>query len=478
MHIRILARTLAALLLAAPAAAQSLPSDTLPLGTLPFNVTLNEITDSIPNPLPALQGFASATTADGEWLLLTGRRSGLHAIDTALANAFPVTGANDSIYVVNPAGWQVWQASVDALPDSLAEVLTVTNAEYVQQDTQWLYLVGGYGMDSTGSMVTFPSLTAIDVGMMVDAVKAGGTLAGAMTRTDSFAFKVAGGALMMMRDTFYLVMGQRFDGLYSANLAHFDNFVQQYTENVVVMGITPPPGLGYTLYDSIVQVADTWASNFHRRDLNVVNALTPDGTQRLAVYGGVFTPGQDAGYQVPVYIANGGTATVDSSFFQAMSQYDAATLPLFDRSTGLMYTALFGGISMYYYDNDRQQLETDGGLPFIDDISVIAVDFAADTTAQWLLADTLPAFLGAEARVMLLGVPANDALGIVHLDQIAEGDSLLVGYLYGGIQSTVQQTSPGQQGTQTSSSGRVFEVWVTRQSTPVRQVPTSQPASD
>jgi hypothetical protein len=469
----IAAAALAAALLAPPARAQQNAQGLPPSGTttptagaLPFNVRL--VPASIPD-MPALHSFAVAQSG-GEWLLLTGRRSGLHTIDTTLVNAFPVTGANDSVYVVSPGQQRVWRASVRSLPDSIADALTVTNANSYQ-DGRWLYLIGGYGHDSrTDSMVTFPTLLAVDVPAMITAVKSGGSLAGTVTRRSDFSWKVAGGQLNKLDGRFYLVMGQRFDGLYSADPGNWDQFTQIYTERIQVGRITPPPSLAFTVDTIITPNVNAWARNFHRRDLNVLGAFDAQGNRRLAVYGGVFVPGQDAAYRVPVYVS-GSSATVDSSFFQAMSQYDAASLLLYDRAGRGMYTTLFGGISLYSYDNERKQLHIDTGLPFIDDVSVIAV--GASGTRQWAFPWTLPALLGADARVILdeQGLQMDTETEVVYLDALPANAATRVGWLYGGIHSTVPQTDDQQ--AQTSASSRVFEVWVTPGPTDAIALPTA-----
>jgi hypothetical protein len=472
MRTSLLAAALAAALLAAPAQAQpsgqGLPASgtaTPTAGALPYDLHLTEVT--IPG-LPRLHSFAVAQSG-GEWLLVTGRRSGLHSIDTALVNAFPVSGANDSIYVVNPAQQRVWAASVRSLPDSIADALTVTNAN-AYQDGEWLYLIGGYGHDSrTDSMVTFPTLLGVNVPGMIAAVKSGGSLAPHVTRRSNFAWKVAGGQLAKVNGRFYLVMGQRFDGLYSADPSNWDKFTQIYTERIQVGRITPPPSLAFTVDTIINQNPNEWARNFHRRDLNVLGAFDPQGNKRLAVYGGVFVPGQDAAYRVPVYISGNG-ARVDSTFFQAMSQYDAAALLLYDRTSRGMYTTLFGGISLYFYDNERKQLHVDTGLPFIDDVSVIAVDPTG--TRQWAFPWTLPALLGADARVILdEGLQMDAETDVVFLDALPRNAATQVGWLYGGIESTVPQTEDQQR--QTGASNRVFQVWVTPGPTAAIPLPTA-----
>jgi hypothetical protein len=96
-------------------------------------------------------------------------------------------------------------------------------------------------------------------------------------------------------------------------------------------------------------------SPFHRRDLNVVDAIRPDGSRGITVYGGVFT--KTAGPWVnPVYIDQDPkgkiTLTLDQKFEQKVSQYDCPHLLMYDPATRTMFTTLFGGISFYYYNKE------------------------------------------------------------------------------------------------------------------------------
>lgn len=451
----------------APAAAQPSVDAARPTAQIPFRVELRQAT--IPG-LPALQSFAVGTSG-GRWLLLTGRRTGLHKISNDLENVFPPSGASDSVYVVDPAQRRVWSAPVGPLPQPIRDALKVANAQ-AYQDGDWLYLVGGYGMDTRAdSMLTFPTLTAVNVPGMIRAVVNRQPLLPHVQQVRNFALKVTGGQLMKLDGLFYLVMGQRFDGLYSANPAYYDQFTQEYKESVQRLRITPSP-LAMTIVDTMKQDPNDFSAPFHRRDLNVVGAFAPDGTKRLAVYGGVFTPGTASGYRTPIYL-EGTQARVDSTFLQAMSQYDCASLLLYSRASGQMHTVLFGGISLYSYDAQKMQIHQDTELPFIRNVSVITV--GPGGTTQTAYPWEMPARLGADARVILdPTAPHDDENDVVMLDGLAAGRAVRLGWLYGGILSDVGNTDDQQR--QTRASRALFEVWVTPGATPAVALPTT-PAS-
>ena len=466
---------------AAPAARAQASSSSLDTTQVPFAVQMKP--DTFPN-MPALQGFVVGQSGS-RWLLLTGRRAGLHAISNTLTNAFPRSQANDSVYVVDPSVPQVWSAPVTNLPRSVRDALMVSNAEGYQ-DGDYLYVVGGYGMDtSTDSMITFRTVTAVNVPSVIESVVSGtGLAAQSFNQVNNFALNVTGGSLMKLNGLFYLVMGQRFDGLYSANPADYDQFVQEYKQSVQVLSITPPPAMTVAILDTIQQNPNDMSQPFHRRDLIGVGAYAPDGTKRLAVYGGVFVPGQLEAYQFPVYInagtpAAGGnpaipaTAAPDSTFFQAMSLYDCAVLPLWDQANGRMHTVLFGGISLYTFNADSATLAPNIELPFIDDVSVITVTASGTTQAAYTW--EMPARIGSDARFIPDPAVAIDAeTGVVLMDSLSTTQATRVGWIYGGILSDVPITT--NQLTQTRATASVYEIWVTPgASTPAIALPTGSP---
>lgn len=358
-----LAMLCAAAVLAAapPAAAQT--------QTVPF--TLSWAPVQIPN-MPALQSFVRGTSG-GRWLLVSGRRAGLHGFSAPPVNNFPPTEMNDSIYVVDPAAARVWSLSVGFLPDSVADLLRVTNAQYAQNGNT-LYLVGGYGMNSsTGRMMTFPTLMAID---LPTAVAAGDTagLHRAITFSHDWRLAVTGGEMQRLGNTYYLIFGQQFDGLYDPVDANIGvTFTQRYTEQIARFTLTtsggvPAIGQYYAPYT-------TTAANrpYHRRDLTSAPIVSPGGTPGLGIYGGVFAPGNDSTYRQAVYIASAGTAPKLDGYNQYMSQYTGAVLPVFSSRSNTMYTTFFGGISLHQVNRATTPatLVRNDTVPFVSAVTTL-----------------------------------------------------------------------------------------------------------
>lgn len=442
---------------------------------LPFAIELRELAY---DGLPGLHSFAFAQSG-GKWLIVGGRTNGLHSFSRSHGtqppqNAFPPNHANRRVWVIDPATGQSWSSPLQNLASALADALSATNAAFYQ-DGNYLFVIGGYGFDSQNNkMTTFGTLTALKVQETIQAVINGQALAPhiqqAATYTDqtrggvarSFYFQAAGGGLEKVGNTFYLIFGQLFDGLYSADPGDSGRFPveQKYTERVVALTITPEP-LAASVVKVIQQDPNDFSAPYHRRDLNVVPALKTGGAQRISAYGGVFFPGRDSAFQEPIYLDGGEnpgtvTVTVDKSYQQLMSQYQCATLPLFNAPAGDMFTVLFGGISLYYFDPKTGRFRRDDGLPFIDDITAL-VQHADGTSAEYLLPVSLPRLLGTNMVFVPNPAVPHAANGVLLLESIP--GRTLVGHLYGGIVSTSLHSGPQSQNT--AASNAVFEVWLT-----------------
>ena len=289
-----------------------------------------------------------------------------------------------------------------------------------------------------------------------------GQTEGLPTNTGYYA-KVAGGGLERIGNTFYLVFGQQFEGLYSILESDYGKWPikQVYTERITAFQFKSDP-LSAAVLNVIQQDPSDATMPYHRRDLNVLPALGPDGSQRIAVHGGVFVPGQDAAYQEPILIENGASpvnvrVTVDRSYQQLMSQYDCATLTMFDSGAtggGNMINVFFGGISLYYVDPRTSKLKKDEGLPFINSITAMT-HYANGSWSEFFRRTPLDGRMGADAKFIPNPAVAHADDGVIYLDRIKK--VTLVGYIYGGIISDVGETG-GDSQKFTRSSNALYEV--------------------
>ncbi|HEX7312572.1 MAG TPA: hypothetical protein VF297_01555 [Pyrinomonadaceae bacterium] len=283
-----------------------------------------------------------------------------------------------------------------------------------------------------------------------------------------FYTKVTGGGMEKLGSAFYLVFGQQFEGLYSVLEGDYGKWPvsQTYTERVAALSITPNP-LTASVLNVYLQDANDLAAQYHRRDLNVVSAIRPDGPPRIVAHGGVFVPGQDSAYRQPVFIDMGANplsakVTVDK-YQQVMSQYDCAVLRMYDRSggpkAGRMINVFFGGISLYYLDPKTGKLKLDSGLPFIGSLTSLTLN-PDGSWSEFIRRAQLPGLMGTDAKfVALSNVPASPQ-GVIYVDALKQ--NTLVGYVYGGILARQAKAQDPSETTSsyTSASNALYEVWV------------------
>ena len=233
---------------------------------------------------------------------------------------------------------------------------------------------------------------------------------------------------------------------------------QQYTEQVRRFHILDDGiSLSFTPESPLPLVPDP---NYRRRDLNVVPVVKKVNKKlknSFAVLSGVFTPTTGV-WTVPVEItANGFPSMADpslpSTFKQGMNNYDCATFGMFSEKTGDMYTILLGGISFGFFEETEAGLEfnTDEEIPFISQTTTIRIDKHGNYVQHlmrkggfaFIPSKTVhpgnPLLFGAECEVFLLNNIPKYSNDVLKLDSIKK--RTLIGYVIGGIKSTVPNTS-------------------------------------
>jgi hypothetical protein len=485
-----------------------------------YQITLQSHTwsDSA-NPIPGLQSFASAVY-DDEWVMVAGRTNGMHDFtDSGEAN-FPPNRQNVDVYVVNPVTKQTWRRSLaDGTSLSLDQLsrLSATNTQSFQRGDGF-FVVGGYGsiltsasyssvtgstaIVSSGSFVTHNSLTAIHLPELVGWVKSGTAAvpanlpAGAITQIAGASdfFAVTGGeTFRTANDQVHMVFGQNFQGPYTGT----SNGI--YTSQVRSFKVDYTPGseggsptLSYTPMTTSPEPGDD--TMFRRRDLNVVPSIRRDPADPAAVqegmiaYAGVFTgtaiatgtgtvsSASNGVWTLPVEIsATGtpamiGTTSTAGSFVQPMNQYASANLSVYSGSTGDFTTFMFGGITANTYDPQSGTLTYQAGYPFTNQITAVTRDLAGTYSQQYvgeypytpITSGTRTFTLyGAEAKFFASpGLPANALFqnGVFRLDELLALGSGTIGYIFGGIVSSVPNTTSRLDST---SSPEIFSVIIT-----------------
>ncbi len=434
-------------------------------GILPFSINIQRAGFTLPR---GIQSGAFAQSG-AEVLFIAGRTNGLHGFSNG-DNNFPPRQQNSTVYVVNLATQTVAARSLhdpsSGLTQQQIDTLSVTSPQSYQNGNT-LYMTGGYGVEPcTGNFSTKDTLTAINVAGLMSWVKSCNcnTYASQYIRQISHPiFQVTGGEMRQVdNNPTLLIFGQNFSGFYN------DSANGAYTQQVRRFQIIDD-GINLSVN---VEPSTPQNPNYRRRDLNVVSMITFDHSQNkipgFVALSGVFTVNTGI-WTVPVEITADGQPTMadpslPTTFKQGMNNYNSATVSLLS-GTGDMFFILFGGITFEYYQNGM--FKTDSEIPFTNEITVVKRDSSGIYT-QYLLPTTYPIILstgphlgnrllfGAGAKfIPVPGIPMSGN-GVLDLAQITT--PTVIGYIIGGIQSTLHNTNTQLD---SAASPYIFEVILT-----------------
>ncbi len=421
----------------------------LSLTKLPFGIDASEdVSKDFPG-APRIQSFSFGQW-QGRWVFIGGRGAGYHNAGGGPAE-FLRRDANRDIWVVDttvqPA--RTYHVPVMQLPETLAAVKDewMSTGQLYYQDGAKLYVGGGYGEDRDGKWVTYPLISEVDLPELIESVMHG-RAPSSVVFAESNLVQSAGGELRKLPDGyFYLVMGHSFQGSYTAFEGQSEhdggNVSQSYLNEIRKLKIAPDAH-GKLKVSQVETYRDEM--EFHRRDLNVTEIMSPEGLG-LAVYGGVFTPDTQLSYGKPIYLFSGAAPQVDRKFDQKMNAYACPTLAIYDKAAQTMYTTFFGGISRYSWDasagdfrdnpkvgGKTEQIYLDG-MQWSDQISTIRKVMAPgkQETNEVVQPNLLPGYLGTDA--VFIPAPGVRREGsILDLDAL-RGTRTLVGYIFGGVQA-------------------------------------------
>ena len=413
--------------------------------TDPFEIYLEPMTIE---DLPGIQSFAYGQY-NGLWVIIGGRTDGLHQRQP-FASFLP-EDCNTEITIVDPFGGKVWRAPLSSLSVPLQDQMSSTNMEF-HQEGDYLYLIGGYGYSRTiDSKLTYALITAVDLRGVIYAVQQKKELTPFFRQVTDQQFAVTGGYLHKLGDTYFLIGGQKFDGNY--NPMNHPTFTQSYT-NAIRKFTLEDDGINLKI-THLPAIIDTAA--FHRRDYNVVPQLFPDGKEGLTAFSGVFQIKADIPMLHAVNIDDTGYKIV-ADFAQYYNHYHCANLPLYSISTKEMHTVFFGGIAQYYEQDEI--LTEDSDVPFVTTIARVTRD-QNGRMAEFKLPFEMPELLGASAAfIPLPGMPMYTN-GVLKLDELTF-DSMMVGYIYGGIKSNAANIFWVNDGTESVAQNVLYKVFVKR----------------
>jgi hypothetical protein len=398
--------------------------------------------------LPALHSYAFGQH-EGKWLIIGGRLDGLHARQPF--NAFPASSNHQNILVVDPEQDIVYSKSILELPTGIKEQLQASNTNFYQDGTK-LIIAGGYAFSaSANGHITFPNLTVIDVPEIITAIINENDISAFIRQIVDERFAITGGAMGKIGEELMIVGGHRFDGRY--NPMNNPTFTQAYTNEIRKFKLE--------LSSNLIEITNYSAINdpihLHRRDYNLVPQIYNENEEGYMISSGVFQLNADLPFLYPVEIMEDGI-NPRLIFNQYLSHYHSPKLTLYDENEKINQSFFFGGMSQYYYENG--QLIQDDLVPFVKTISMVT-RFENDSLAEYLLPIEMPALKGSSAEFIPNKLLPGFNNGVIKINQ-AEGDSILLGYMYGGINSNTLNPFSANQTNQTTADANVYEIIMVR----------------
>ncbi len=441
--------------------------------SLPFTLDIELSSIEIPG---GVQSGAFAIY-NNKILYIGGRTNGLHGFNADNDN-FPPLLQNTNVYVIDLETNKVYVKSLSdessGLNQSEIDSLSTTAPEYHQSD-KTLYFVGGYGVDTaTGEFSTKPILSSINIPGLTNWVQNPNTKKSAkqyIRQISNPIFQVTGGALYRAtsHSPFLLVFGQDFEGFYTAG----SNGV--YTEQVRTFKLIDD-GINLIVFSEKYLPKDP---NYLRRDLNVVPLLQikeKNYVESYAALAGVFTL-EDGIWTVPVFIDTSGNSFMpnpskNSTFKQSMNIYNSAHVGLFSKKANEMHTVVLGGLT--YIDCTGGTCAADPEDPFTNQVIDIvltkngkmnqylmdaAYPFVPTNVASDLVSSYSPNFIfGAGARFIPVDKLPLFPNAVFSLDALK--NKTLLGYIVGGIMSTINNTNTQAD---SAASPYIFKVFATPQ---------------
>lgn len=433
-----------------------------PETNLPFRLRIQLSDFSLPTGIHS----GSYGVHKDKWLFIGGRTNGLHGFDPV--NNFPPENQNTTVYVVDIKHKKVYAKSLfdptANLTQAQIDTLSVTSPQFYQTG-KTLYITGGYGIDTASNQFTTKDvLTAIDIHGLIEWVmkpKKDDTAAQHIRQTTHPIVQVTGGYMdQNFKGDTLLIFGQNFAGPYE------DSSNGIYTNQVRRFRIHDD-GRKLSVH---VKGSSTPNPSFRRRDLPVC-AVMQDvlgfPLENFIAFSGVFTESGGV-WTVPVEVSSKGVPfmadpNAGSTFKQGMNNYVCPTISMYSEHRKTQYVAFIGGISFGYFQNGV--FTTDPEDPFINQVTTISRDKNGQYN-QYLMSAEYPTLIstgpnpgntllfGAGAEFIPVRHVADYRNGVLKFDKIKK--SRLIGYVVGGIQSTLPNTNTKADST---ASPYIFEVY-------------------
>jgi hypothetical protein len=185
----------------------------------------------------------------------------------------------------------------------------------------------------------------------------------------------------------------------------------------------------------------------------VVPQILPDGRSALTAFSGVFQIKADIPFLNSVTL-DGNSYKIEPDFAQYYNQYDCAAVPLYSSTANEMHTLFFGGIAQYTTHDGL--LIQDKDVPFVKTISRVTRD-RHGVMSEYKLPVEMPALLGASSEFIPVAEIPKYENGVIKLDEL-NSDSTLIGYMYGGIESSAPNIFWINEGTESKAQPLLYKI--------------------
>ena len=426
----------------------------------PYRLHLDSI--SIPG-LGGLQSY-SFGQANGKWLIIGGRLDGLHQRQPWAT--FDLAGHNNQLIVVDPTTKQKWSMPISELDNALQEQLSSTNIQFFQRENN-LFLIGGYGFSKLKvDHITFPNLTVVNVKELIEAIISKRQITPYFQQIIDEQFAVTGGQLLLANGIFQLVGGHRFDGRYNP----MDNptFVQTYTNEVRRFKIEMN-GMKPTV-QHLPSIRNE--KLMHRRDFNVLPSILPNNSQGVTAFSGVFQEDVNLPYLDAIRIDATEMSSV-ANFAQYYNHYHCASIAIHDADNQRMHNLFFGGIA-HYYDSSGVLVQ-DNDVPFTQKIGHVVTN-SDGSMQEYLHPLEMPGYLGAASEFIPASTISMYENEVVNMNEL-KTDTVLLGYIYGGIQSSAANIFWINTGVESRASQMIYPLYLIKNSSQSELIPNPQSAN-
>jgi hypothetical protein len=187
-----------------------------------------------------------------------------------------------------------------------------------------------------------------------------------------------------------------------------------------------------------------------------VPQVLPGGNMAYTAYSGVFRTDFDLPFTNAI-TTRIGESYEEQGFNQYLNHYHCAVVPVFLNDNDAMHNVFFGGMAQYIPDTNGT-LAQDNSIPFVSTIADVTRN-GAGVLSETALEISMNGLKGAGAEFIPNPNLTRTLHGVIVLSSLPK-DSLLLGWIVGGIEADLPSIFWINDGSQSRAENRIMEVWL------------------